>query len=75
MDIFDYRCLIETFAVKRLIDNITPELDIKLQFFKSEFDKYSDYINIKKYIEIDSKFHQFLVDCSKNEIISDSFKN
>lgn len=75
LDIFDYRCLIETFAIKRIIENLTPEVEKKLRFFRSEFGNYSDYKNIKKYIEVDSKFHQFLVDCSNNEIVADSFKN
>ncbi len=75
LDIYEYRVLIEHFSIQKIIEKNDPVCFKKLLEFKDKFLKLSDYSKIHQYILIDAQFHQFLVDCSGNDVVSDCYRN
>lgn len=75
LDIYEYRVLVESFCIKKIIEKQQPECLKKLLEFKEKFSKLNDYSKIHQYTLVDTQFHQFLVDCSGNDVVSDSYHN
>jgi DNA-binding GntR family transcriptional regulator len=75
LDIYEYRVLVESFCIQKIIEQKDPSCFKKLQEFKEKFIKLNDYSKIHQYILLDTQFHQFLVDCSGNKVVSDSYHN
>lgn len=73
LDVLEFRMLIETFSIKKVIEDLNEETQQKLENFKTLFLNYSDYEYISDYIKTDERFHAFLVDRTGNEIIVESY--
>jgi DNA-binding GntR family transcriptional regulator len=75
LDIYEYRVLVENFSIKKIIENNDPKCFNDLLKFKERFNQLSDYSKIHQYILVDTQFHQFLVNCSGNNVVADGYHN
>ena len=74
-DIFELRILFESLGIEKLIENITEKDIEKLNKFIDEFENYNKKNNLSKYRELDYKFHRYIVEQTKNELIINQYNN
>ena len=74
-DIFELRILFESLGIEKLIENITEKEIKKLKKFLDEFENYYKKNDISKYRELDYKFHRYIVEQTKNNVIINQYNN
>ncbi|MBN1299264.1 MAG: GntR family transcriptional regulator [Actinobacteria bacterium] len=75
-DLLDLRGVLEGLAAKRMAYNVNDDIKKHLLEFMDDFEKCCDSKNIKKYSELDKKFHFYILENSGNTYlphINDSF--
>jgi DNA-binding GntR family transcriptional regulator len=72
LDTYEFRVLLERFAIEKLSTNMTSETDRVLADFKQQFMENSGYEHLLSYVEIDNRFHTFLIETAGNEMISET---
>jgi DNA-binding GntR family transcriptional regulator len=75
LDIYEYRVLVENFSIKKIIETKDPKCFKNLIKFKEKFIELNDYSKIHQYTLTDTQFHQFLVDCSGNDVVAECYNN
>jgi DNA-binding GntR family transcriptional regulator len=73
LDIFEYRVLVESYALGKFIPSLTPANEKAFRLFRQEFLDNATYDKLAAYVDVDARFHRYIVDCSGNDIVSDSF--
>ena len=71
LDVFEVREDMEGFAAKLAAERITDEEKAELRQIAAEYDEALRAGNKETIIELDEKFHNFIVVCSGNETLSD----
>ena len=74
-DVFDVRIVLEKMSVSILTRNVTSIVIKDLKNFLKEFQQYCNNKNSKKYHEVDVRFHQYLIESSKNDLLKSIFEN
>lgn len=74
MDVFEFRSFVESFVLEKVVEGLDDEIIKKLNAFKEDFKKKGTAGQLNEYVELDTKFHCFLVECSRNEIVQDSMQ-
>jgi len=72
IDAFEFRLVIEGFAVQRTIEVLDDDIIARLVEFQREFRSHSAYSDVQAYIKVDTAFHEFLVSTAGNTILMDS---
>ena len=65
-DLIDVRIALECLAVETVIKNMDAVLEKSLLEFLKDFKIFSKINDSKKYYNVDKKFHNFLIETSKN---------
>lgn len=68
-EIFDLRVMLENYAIGRLKDNLSEEGTALLKDYISKFEQAHADNDLKRYIKIDSQFHELLVKLSQNDLL------
>lgn len=74
-DVFDVRIVLEKMSVSILAKNVTSIVIKDLKNFLKEFQQYCINKNSKKYHEVDVRFHQYLIESSRNDLLKSIFEN
>lgn len=74
LDVLEFRMMVEPYSIRKIVGRLDAETCAALDEFKSQFMRFSSYENISDYIEIDERFHEFLVQAAGNEIIIESYR-
>jgi len=72
VDAYEFRLVVEGFAVQRTIELMDDAIAARLRAFRDEFTSHDDYSAIQEYIKVDTAFHEFLVSTAGNSILIDS---
>jgi len=72
VDAFEFRIIIEKYAMEKAVQNMNDRLRGRLLEFRQSFLEYSDHQELQSYVQVDSAFHEFLVTSAGNQIVTDS---
>lgn len=72
-DMYDMRFMIESYAIEKACQELTPEIRLELQDYYDKFPKIHAENLIKEYSELDKMFHSALVQNSGNQYAIDLF--
>ena len=72
LDAFEFRLVIEGFAVQRTIELLDDAIAARLMKFRDEFMSHATYNDVQEYIKVDTAFHEFLVSTAGNAILMDA---
>lgn len=72
-EIFDMRVMMESYAVLRSAEHLTTEHKEKMLEFISELVVAHKEDNLKKYIEIDSQLHNYIIRLAGNNLLMESY--
>ena len=73
LDVYELRMLVEQFAIAKVIENLDDAMIAKLRKFSDDFRTCCTYDKLLKYVELDTKFHEFLIQSSGNRLIAETF--
>ncbi len=73
-EIFEIRELMETYAIMHLPKELGKEQIRQLEMFKRDFKLYHDADNMDMYIDVDSDFHKYIIECANNSILYELYK-
>ena len=74
LDAYEFRLVIEKYAIEKTIERLDEEIINQLEEFKKQLLANSQIENMKEYIEIDTKFHEYLIATSDNRVIFESLQ-
>ncbi len=74
IEIYEIRELLESYAILNLPKELTKEQQKKLTDYKKDFKKYHKDDDLDMYIEVDSKFHRFIIECCDNSILMELYR-
>jgi DNA-binding GntR family transcriptional regulator len=74
IDVFEFRLFVESYVIEKVIACLDDQIINKLVEFKENFRKKGNAGRLNEYVELDTQFHGFLVECSGNEIVQDSMQ-
>lgn len=73
-DIYEYRVIIESFAIEQCTKKLNDKLKNVLMGFSERLERLYEERNLTDYINEDTIFHQTLVDLCGNEIVIDAYE-
>ena len=71
LDVFEVREDMEGFVAKLASERITDEQKVELEKIAREYEASIKHPNKEAIIELDEKFHNFIVDCCNNDTLSE----
>ena len=74
VDTFEFRLIIEKYAVKRVAAIMSEELSGKLDAYRKRFEAFKEGGSLREYVVLDSEFHEFLVSSAGNAVILESLQ-
>ena len=74
LDVLEFRMMVEPYSIRKIVGRLDAKTCAALEEFKSKFMRFSCYESISDYIEVDERFHEFLVKAAGNEIIIESYR-
>lgn len=72
VDAYEFRIVIEQFAIVKVIESLDDRIAARLTEFKKEFLSHKRHQEIQEYLKVDTAFHEYLVNTAGNSIIIDS---
>ncbi len=72
LDAYEFRLVVEGFAVQRVIELMDDGIAANLARFRDRFAETADYSQIQDYVKIDTDFHEFLVNTAGNSIFKEA---
>ncbi len=69
---YEFRLIIEKFAVERLCTIITPEITRKLQEIRKQFIQTAKFKYMNNYLKVDAEFHEYIVSVCGNHVITEA---
>ena len=69
---YEFRVIVEKYAVEKIAESLDDAIIKNLNEFKTAFLKNSDIKQLKEYLEVDIKFHEYLVTVSGNKVIEEA---
>lgn len=73
-NIYDFRVLIESYAIEECSKNINENIIKQLNSFKENLTELYEQGDLERYIEEDEMLHQTIVDMCNNSIIIDAYE-
>lgn len=73
LEVYELRMLVEQFAIAKVIENIDDHMIRSLEKFADDFKNCCTYDQLLKYVELDARFHKFLIENSGNNLIAETF--
>ncbi len=74
IEVYEIRELFETYAILHLPKKLSIEQIEKMEEYKRNFEKYHREDDLDMYIEVDSKFHRFIMECADNSIMLELYR-
>jgi len=69
---YEFRVIVEKYAVDKITERLDDSIIDRLNEFKAAFLKNSDIDQLNEYLEVDVKFHEYLVTVSGNKVIKEA---
>ena len=73
LDVYELRLLVEQFAIEKLVETLDEEMIKQLRSFANEFSTCCTYDQLLKYVELDTRFHTFLINHTGNRLVIETF--
>ncbi len=74
IDAYEFRLVIEKYAIEKTIELLDEDISTKLLEFKKSLLENNRLENLNEYILIDTNFHEYLVATSGNKVIAESLQ-
>ncbi len=71
---YEFRLIIEKFAVEKIACTINDDIRNKLREFRDSFKENGYYDKINDYLNTDVKFHAYLIEKSGNKVIQEALE-
>lgn len=72
IEAYEFRLIIEKFASSKAAENCSEEMVRRLDEMKDRFLRFSGLEHLNDYMRTDAEFHELLVECAGNSIISEA---
>jgi DNA-binding GntR family transcriptional regulator len=72
LDAYEFRLIIESYAIRKTIEKIDQPIREKLEEFRNQFLQIRGEEQIDTYIEIDQRFHSYIIETSGNSVVEES---
>lgn len=72
IDIYEFRVIVEKYAIEKVIALLDDKMLAVLWKFREQFEDCGTYEQLSEYVEVDSRFHNFLVESSGNKVVLDT---
>jgi DNA-binding GntR family transcriptional regulator len=72
IDIYEFRVIVEKYAIEKVIELLDTDMLEVLQSFREQFGSCCTYEQLSEYVEVDSRFHNYLVESSGNRVVLDT---
>ncbi|WDP85799.1 MAG: GntR family transcriptional regulator [Desulfobacter sp.] len=69
---YEFRVIVEKYAVDKIANLLDDSIIKKLNEFKAAFLEHSNINQLKEYLEVDVKFHEYLIATSGNKVIKEA---
>ncbi len=69
---YEFRLIIEKFAVEKIVDKLDDSIISRLKKFRKTFIEHGDISDMKEYLATDAEFHNYLVEISGNKVIKEA---
>jgi len=69
LDTYEFRVMLERYAIEKVVARLNPEIDRTLAEFSRQFMECCTYDQLLRYVEVDTKFHTFLVEAAGNDMV------
>lgn len=73
MEVYEIRELLESHAILNLPARLSKEQIAKFKSYKTDFEKYHKEDDLDSYIQTDSKFHRYIIECCDNSILMELY--
>lgn len=72
IDIYEMRKLLESYAIKRSPETLTPEVSVQLKQYADELEALHEKKDLKRYMDMDRKLHDSIARLSDNAMVIDA---
>ncbi|MHC1691456.1 MAG: GntR family transcriptional regulator [Sphaerochaetaceae bacterium] len=72
LDIFEFRLLVEGYAIEKVTEHLNEQTKTELEEFRTRFADNWTYERLHEYVELDARFHNFLVENSGNQVVHEA---
>jgi DNA-binding GntR family transcriptional regulator len=69
LDIYEFRVIVEKYAIEKVIALLDDTILAVLRDFRQQFINCCTYEQLPQYVEVDSRFHNYLVESSGNQVV------
>lgn len=73
IDIYEMRLLVEQYAITKAVETLDENMRGHLKKFANDFRTCCNYEHLTKYVELDTRFHQYLIENTGNQLVIDTF--
>ncbi|MDX9916224.1 MAG: GntR family transcriptional regulator [Sphaerochaeta sp.] len=73
IDVYEMRLLVEQYAIRKAVETLDDKMRHQLKKFANDFRTCCTYDHLTKYVELDTRFHQYLIDLTGNQLVIDTF--
>jgi DNA-binding GntR family transcriptional regulator len=72
IEAYEFRLIVEQYAVTKVIERCNDEIKSRLSQFRIAFKTYSNIDQLGEYMRVDSEFHEYIVVVSGNKVIKEA---
>ncbi len=69
---YEFRLIIEKFAIEKICDHMTIDMEKNLIRFRDRFKDTANFVQMNEYLLIDAEFHNYIVSESGNNVIHEA---
>lgn len=73
LDVYELRLLLEIFAIEKAVETMDEAMSKRLTQFATYFQTCGTYDQLLSYVEIDTKFHNYLIEHAGNNLVLETF--
>ena len=73
LEVYEFRLLVEQFAIEKAVESLDEDMIVQLKNFANDFKNCCTYDQLLKYVELDSKFHKYLIEHTGNRLVIETF--
>jgi DNA-binding GntR family transcriptional regulator len=73
LDVYELRLLVEQFAIEKAVETLDEAMIKELEKFAKEFKNCCTYDQLLEYVELDNRFHTYLIDHTGNRLVIEMF--
>ncbi|MCR4955807.1 MAG: GntR family transcriptional regulator [Lachnospiraceae bacterium] len=74
VEVYEIRELLESYAITHLPATLSDEQKEQMEHYKDEFVKFYNEGDLEMYIQVDTNFHRYIIECTGNSILMELYR-